>query len=194
MGNVIIELLALIGIVALVIWLQCWLSSRKSPLPGLSIIALTAMLFIGLTIWSFYTAAGYHDILLTKDLNNGQKGEITIRLDREDEVVAMTSLIIRDKTGKKLGEIGWGDRYRYTEIQKEMTEGYDVDEKTPWLSLRTDIKNGVQVGNTTFSRELFLVGLLFVDLPLLAIYLTKRKQMRGQNRREEMKKIKVESL
>ena len=194
MGNVIIELLALMGIAALVIWLQLWLSSRKSALPGLSIIAITAMLFIGLTIWSFYTVAGYHDVLLTKDLDNGQKGEITIRLDRKDEVVSMTSLIIRDKTGKKLDEIGWGDRYHYTKIQKEMTEGYEVDEKTPWLSFDTGIKNGVQMGNTTFSRELFLVGLLFVDLPLLAIYLTKRKQMRNRNRSEEMKKIKIESL
>lgn len=178
---------------ALLIWFQIWLSTRKSVVPGLSVIALTSILFIGLTVWSFYTAAGYHNVLLSRNLNNGHEGEITIRLDRKDKVVSMSALVIRDKTGEKLDEISWGGEL-YGKIQKEMTKGYDVDEHTPYLSLDNEIKNSVQIKGATFSRTFFLVGIIFIDLPLLAIHLTKRKQMSEKKRSEELKKMNIESL
>lgn len=186
------------GISVLIIWLQLWLSARKSPFPGVIIMVIIAVVCIGTTGWMYYVTTGYHDVKLQGPMAGNYKGEVTLRLDRDDKVVGASEVIIKDKKNQVMEAIDLdffflvedpNDNAKYV---KAMVKDYDVDENTPILL--KDIENAYQQGNGTTNRNGLLILLLFADGPLLAIHLLKRRQLKRKHQDEELAKMKIDML
>lgn len=191
-SGIVLGLYAVFLGIPLMLWLQYRLSSTKSPLPGLSIILIFSIVCISLTIWMHYEVAGYHDIVLTEELAKGKKAEITIQLSREGEILGASNLIIKNQSDEILNSVVLDDR-TYEELIAKMTRGYDINEHTPTLSA-SDIKKGFKGWNGTYNRNFFLSNMVLVDVPLLTIYLLKRRQIRKKRQKEELKKMQIELL
>lgn len=178
--------------IPLMMWLQYRLSSTNSSLPGLSVIVLLSIVCIGLTIWMHYVVAGYQDVVLTEELAKGNKAEITIQLDRKEEILGASALYIKNEEDEILNSIPLDDD-GYRTLITRMTKDYDIDQHTPILH-ESDIKNGFKGWNGTYNRNFFLGVMVLTDAPLLIIYLLKRRQMKKKRQKEEFKKMKIESL
>ena len=187
-----IYLCAIFAVGLLIVLLQLWLSSRKSSLPGLSIIAVVSVLFLSLTFWAFHEEGQYREETLTCSMAGGRTAEATILFDKDDEILSVTNIFIRDGDRTCLEEVGWGD-YHLRDVQEKLKGGYDITENTR-IKYESDLKHGVIRGNMTFNRNLFLIALIEIGLPLLCIHLFIRYRMKRKKQSEEMERMNIQDL
>lgn len=181
-----------IGIGVLLILLQLWLSSRKSALPGLSLIAGVCIIFLSLTVWAYSLDEPTREETLTCSLENDRTAEATVTLGEDDEILSVTEISIKDADGILIDEIGWGED-RLRDVQKKLRGDYDITVDTP-TTWDDEIANGVKFGYTTFSKNIFLWTLGIVALPLLLIHLMRRYQLRRKRQLEELAKMSIQEL
>lgn len=187
-----------VGISALIIWFLFWLFSRKNPVLGILLIVIVAVACISCSGWMYYETTGYDDVKLQAKMADGYKGEATLRLDRDDNVVGASAVKIKDK-GNRVMEVTWlsfcydvAEPEFYVKYIKEMVKDYDVDKNTP--DLMEESKTFYQSGGTAINRNIGFLLLALIDGPLLAIYLLKRRQMKKKRQEEELAKMKINML
>lgn len=185
-------LVTLIGISALLILLQLWLSSRKSALPGLSLIAGICIIFLSLTVWAYGLEKPTREEPLTCSLEKDRTAEAVVTLGEDDEILSVTEISIKDADGILIDEIGWGE-YRLRDVQKKLRGDYDITMDTP-TTWGDEMENGVKFGYTTFSKNIFLLFLGIIASPLLLIHLMRRYQLRRKRQLEELAKMSIQEL
>lgn len=189
-----LSLLFMLGMGILIVWIQLRLSSKESGVPGGALIAVILAATLGMTAWVYTlpTNHGYTEKVLTCELTGGRTAEATVRLDENGEVAAASDISIKDEDGEKLDDLGWGED-RLRDVQKKLKGDYGISEETP-IIWDDEMSNGVKIGGATWNRNAFLIMGLFIDVPLLIIYLLKRRQIRQRRRSEEMKKMSIQEL
>lgn len=187
-----IYLCAIFAVGLLIVLLQLWLSSRESSLPGLSTIAVVSVLLLSLTFWAFHEEGQYREEPLICSMAGGRTAEAAILFDKDNEILSVTNISIRDSDGTCLEEVGWGD-FHLRDVQKKLKGGYDITENTR-IKYEGDLEHGVIRGNMTFNRNLFLIALIEIGLPLLCIHLFIRYRMKRKKQSEEMERMNIQDL
>lgn len=185
-------MLLVLGAGFLALGAQVYLAKKKSPLPGLVLIVVTAMLFSGLTVWTHSLPTGRTEQVISCELSKGRTAEARVRYDEHGKAAEVSNISIKDKDGMKLDEVAWGE-YRLKDVQQRLALPNTEMEKLDWIS-ENETENSVKVGNTTFSRNIFIWMMFFIDLPLLVIYLLIRRQIRKKRRQDELRKMSIQEL
>ncbi len=182
---------ACLGIIIGAAFLQLWLSSKKSPWPGLLPLAVLCIACLSITVWMFYAEAHYTAELLTCNLEGNRTAEAEICFDEKGNILGVSDISIKDSGGEQLDSVGWGE-FRLKDVQKKVAGEYELNsDAPPEFDLEEHM---VHINGGYYSRTYYLWIFVELGIPLLGVYLFKRMQLRRAKRDREFEKIRLQEL
>lgn len=189
-------LLLLFGLLAVICFVQIRLSSMKSGVPGLAVVVISCVVFLGLTVWVNLSGEVYTNREMKCELPEGRTASAMVCLDERETVIGVSDIWIKDADGAIIDEVSFGER-RLRDVQEKLRGDYmNLDDiQIHWLDRNSFNHTAiVKVGERYMSRYTFFYLMLLVDVPLLVIYLLKRRQIHQRLRREELRKMSIQEL
>lgn len=183
---------ALFAVAAALIYGQVRLSRTKSFLPGLIPVVLTFAFFAGAWIWSVNQTGGLHEKTLTQELASGNVLEVTLQLDREDQVIFISPPAVKSKDGVILDYEEWWEGCPLENAFEKLSSQYAFDENTPIDYGHSE--NSVYIDGAWMNMAVFPACIVIITGPLAVIYILQRWKIRKQKRRDELRRLNIESL
>ena len=188
------------------------LSGKDSPWLAMVPIVLLLALTLGVNLAILQRCSDEKLTTLTAKLENGMTAQMIVRIDG-DEIRSYGPVEIVDEKGILRESYGidrfqYDDEYRepYRGLFETMTKGKKVS--ASWHMEREEVADmskkmifvkgdSIDRGSAYFifdTAAMFYGPLLHLGLPLLAVYLVKRRQVRKRKRTAELRRMEIENL
>ncbi|MCQ4636589.1 hypothetical protein NE619_07595 [Anaerovorax odorimutans] len=191
-------------VVAALVALELRLSTRKSRWAGLIPIAVVAAVVVFANLALNMTAGAYKTVTRTVEDDNGNQYEIAFRYHKDGELMDFSDLRIKDQNGELMDKVYLSfeqdgrleidsDRILYQQIVDRLLDG----EKLTGSSSEEEIeKNMVPLGGGLFvsAGSFWFREILWAIVPMIPVYVIGRLIVHSKRRKDEMKKLRLESL
>lgn len=202
----ILGVVIVVAIVAVLLWGEVKLSEKEKPWPGLVPMGLLAAAVIVSYSVVIVNQSQIDIVKKTVEMDGGNTAQMYLRENRQGEIICYSELKVFDSKGKQIdeGNINLMDLQQedyggnYADIFQEMTGGresqicHSVEEET--VKDPRYMISGERDFYYTIPKKGILYVFLYMGVPMTAIYLVKRRQVKAEKIKAELRRIEIESL